>query len=281
MRKQLLPLLLLSFLLFFCCVSHLQEAKFYYRQGQNFSRLYEEEKALASFKRALKEAEEEARKKPSAQAFLMKGLVEIELENWQDASRSFRDAFAYGFTDGEGWAEQTALLGIALSFRELGLEEIALTGFEHLLANSRLKSLSLVAAQHYTAILLRRALSREEKEKKKILKVAYDRISKLSSRDFGCGFYHYLESQILSHLEDYRLSLEKAIAAKEFGLPSVKIARDNDEQIVFCYRTLKKALTLEEREKLEIDFQKWVERWGWRDAETPSWKKEAKNASSH
>ena len=54
------------------CVSHLEDAKFYYSQGQKFSRLYQIEKAIASFKRALIEAELEAEKHPSAQAFMLK-----------------------------------------------------------------------------------------------------------------------------------------------------------------------------------------------------------------
>ena len=52
-RMKRASVLFLLFCLFSlsACVSHLKEAKFYYAQGQRFSRQYQTEKAVASFKR--------------------------------------------------------------------------------------------------------------------------------------------------------------------------------------------------------------------------------------
>ena len=126
-RKKILLFIIIFFLIIFisACVSHLKEAKSFYVQGQKLSRSYRQEKAVAAFKRALKEAELEAKKSPSAQAFMLKGMVELELELWEEAEESFLEAFSYGFEKGEVWAEEISLLGLAQSFQELGLEDSA------------------------------------------------------------------------------------------------------------------------------------------------------------
>lgn len=61
--------------------------------------------------------------------------------------------------------------------------------------------------------------------------------------------------------------------AKELGLPSRRISRDNDLQIIFCYQRLKERLSPEQWAKFFSSYCNWVERWNWPDPETPDWKK--------
>jgi tetratricopeptide (TPR) repeat protein len=263
------------------CVSHLKDAKFYYSQGQKFSRLYQNEKAIASFKKALIEAALEAEKHPSAQAFMLKGMAELNLELWEEAEESFLNAFSYGFEKGEEWAREISLLGLASSLDELKLEDSALKIYASILDKSRLKQVSIFAAQKYTEAMLKRALQKEGKEKQKLLTVALKAAEKLTNKDLSCGFYHYLQSQISSHLEDYKKSFEEAVMARELGLPKEEIFRDNDLQIVFCYQSLKEKLPEKEWEEFRSRYMAWVKRWNWRDAETPSWESEVRNAADN
>ena len=82
--RPLLKIIVLVICFFFiqACVSHLNEAKFFYAQGEEFTRAYQTEKAVASFKRALQEAKSESEKNPSAQGYMIKGLAELNLEMW-------------------------------------------------------------------------------------------------------------------------------------------------------------------------------------------------------
>jgi hypothetical protein len=263
------------------CVSHLREAKFYYSQGQKFSRLYQADKATASFKRALIEAKTEAERDPSAQAFMLKGMAELNLELWEEAEESFLNAFSYGFEKGEEWAREISLLGLASSLDELKLEDSALKIYANVLDKSKLKQVAVFAAQKYTDAMLKRALQKEGKEKQKLLTAALKAAEKLTNKDLSCGFYHYLQSQIYSHLEDYRKSFEEAVMARELRLPKEEIFRDNDLQIVFCFQSLREKLTEEEWEEFRSRYMAWVKRWNWRDPETPDWKKEVRDAADN
>lgn len=272
-KKSFLVFPLFSFLILIACVSHLREAKFYYAQGQKFSRTYKTEKAISSFKKALEEAKLEAEKNPTAQALMLKGMAEIELELWEEAEQSFREAFSYGFEKGQEWAKELSLLGMALSFQELGLEDTAFKIYAYLIDKSRLNQILQVASQRYTDMALERALHKKEKERERSLTVLLKSIEKLSSKDLSCGFHHYLLSQICSHLALDKESFEEAVMAKELGLPTEKIFRDNDLQIVFCYQKLKEKLGSEEWEKFDSSYIKWVKKWNWQDPETPDWRK--------
>ena len=277
---------IILFLLFWlfsltACVSHLKDAKFFYSQAQKFSRLYQTEKAVASFKRALIEAKLETEKHPSAQAFMLRGMAELNLGMWEEAKDSFINAFSYGFEKGEDWAREVSLLGLASSLDELQLEDPALKIYASILDKSRLRQVAVFAAQKYTDAMLKRALQKEGKEKQKLLTAALKTAEKLTNKDLSCGFYHYLQSQILSHLEDYKKSFEEAVMARELGLPKQEILRDNDLQIVFCYQSLEETLPAEEWEEFRSRYMAWVKRWNWRDAETPSWKSEVRNASDN
>lgn len=271
--KMLVPVLLCMMLCSTACISHMSEAKFYFAQGERLARTYKTEEALASFKKARAEAEREARKRPSAQAYMVKGMAELSLEDWSAAEESFREAFAYGFEKGEEWAEQLALFGLAGTFRELGLEGPALRVYEQLLAQSRFRPVTRLAAQAYTDIVLTQVLTLDAKTRRLRLLSLLRRVEDLSRRDLSCGFYHYLLSQVHSHTADYRRSFEEAVMARELGLPSEEVFRDNDNQIVFCYQHLESALTAEEWTEFQAKYLAWVERWNWPAPDTPPWKK--------
>ncbi|MEA3420133.1 MAG: hypothetical protein U9Q97_00465 [Acidobacteriota bacterium] len=265
--------ILICFFLLSSCVSHLREAKFYYTQGEKLSRVYKEEKSLASFKRALIEAKLEVAKHPSAQAYMLKGMAELNLESWEEAEESFLQAFSYGFEKGEDWAKQLSLYGLGISLQETGLEDSCLKIYVYLLNKSKFKQVCLLAAQRYSDIMLKKALPKKGKEREKILANLLKTAEKLTNKDLSCGFYHYIQSQVYSHIEDYRKSFEEAVMAKELGLPTEKTLRDNDNQIIFCHRKLKEELSPKDWEYFHSLYLKWMEKWNWEGPETPSWKK--------
>jgi tetratricopeptide (TPR) repeat protein len=254
------------------CVSHLRQAKLFYSQGQEFSRAYETGNAAASFKKALLEADLEAKKNPSAQAFMLKGLAEASLEMWPEAEASFLKAHALGFESGEEWAADVSLLGLASSFHELGLKDQAYRVWAILVEKSKFKPVLLAAAQKYTDLALARAAEAGGSKKGGNLTETIKTIDKLINRDFACGYYHYLRSQIGIHLADYRTSYQEAVTARELGLSSEKVFRDNDLQIIFCLEKLKESLPPGEWQEFSIRHAVWVKRWGWKDGRTPAWK---------
>jgi tetratricopeptide (TPR) repeat protein len=253
------------------CTSHLKEAKLYYSQGEEYARVYETEKATASFKRAREEAENQVKKDPSAQAFMILGLVELNLDLWEEAKDSFLKANAFGFEKGEEWASELSLYGLASTLREMGLEDSASDIFQSLLDRSKVRPVTLLAAQNHVEIELNKALNTKTSNREKSLKALIKTTDKLITKDLGCGYYHYLQSQVLSHLQEFRKSFERAVLARELGLPTEQIFRDNDNQIVYCYRELKKQYQQDQWVSFESIYLDWVKRWGWKGPETPTW----------
>ena len=74
-------------------------------------------------------------------------------------------------------------------------------------------------------------------------------------------------------MSDYRRCFEECVMARELGLPTQEILRDNDLQIVFCYQRLKEELSSEDWEEFQPLYMQWVKRWNWLDPEAPDWKK--------
>jgi tetratricopeptide (TPR) repeat protein len=255
------------------CASYLEEAKFHFAAGQEFSRAYQTEKAVASFQRALSEAERETQKHPSAQAYMLKGLLELNLEKWEAAKESFLKADSFGFEKGEEWASQLALFGLAATIQEMGLQETAFKVYQHLLEKSSFEPVTRLAAGRYVRLGLERSLKSDGSPRKKILDDLVKTADKLIAKNFGCGFCHYLKSQILSHLDEYKESFESAVIAREIGLPTEQIMRDNDNQIVFCYRKLRESLSPQEWKDFESLYSEWLKRWNWEGPEKPAWKK--------
>jgi hypothetical protein len=266
--------LALAFVLCAACASHFRNAKTAYTEAQELSRRYQTGPAVAAYKRALAEAGIEAQKNPSGQAFMLKGLAEAELGLWREAEASFVKASGLGFEAGEAWASEVSLLGLAMSFEELGFGEPARRAYDNLLGRSAFKPVRLAAAQRYADLTLALALKLDEKERSRALTDLVKVIEKLEAGDFACGLYHYFHSQAESHRGDYRRSYEEAVVARELGLPSEKILRDNDNQVVFCYDKLTGSLPPADREAFAAAHAAWTKKWGWKDARTPNWKVE-------
>ena len=258
---------------FTSCTSYLRDAKFYYTQAQESSRIYKTEMAIGAYKKSLEEAKKEVAKSPSSQAFMLKGLAELHLNRWDDAEQSFLAAFSHGFDKGEEWAEWVSLFGLATAMQELGLAQSAFQIYAHLVEKSKLKPVTIFAAQKYTDLALQRALHEEGDQRKRLLSGLFREAEKLTDRDLSCGFYHYLQAQILGHLGDYRRSFEECVMARELGLPTQEIFRDNDLQIVFCFQRLKQEFSPEDWEDFKRLYLRWIQRWNWPGPDTPDWKK--------
>lgn len=255
------------------CVSHLKTAKSFYLEGERLAAEYRAEPAAAAFRRSLQAAGKEAVFRPTSQAYMVKGMAEMKLGLWEEARESFSAAFVLGFEKGEEWARQLALFGLASSFQNLGLEKSAFRIHEYLLDRSRISEIRRLAAQKYADFLLRESRSLPEKERRKSLEGLLKKVDRLSEEDLACGYYHYVKSQVLSHLGRYRESLEEAVMARELGLPGLDILRDNDNQIVFCFCELRESLDAEAWPPVRDMVLSWTEKWGWPDPETPNWKK--------
>ncbi len=256
------------------CLTHLRQAKHDYAKGQDEARAFRTERAIASWKKALDEAGRECRRKPSAQSFTIKGLAEANLGRWREAEGSFLKAFSLGFDGAESWASDSTLAGLAVSFEGLDLEAAALRIYAQLVDKSDFKPALMLAAERRTDLILARAAGLDAAEKGRALAALGKTLDRLLDRDFACGLFHYLHAQVDGHLGDFRRAYEEAVMARELGLPSEKIGRDNDNGLVYCYIRLKDSLSPAERDVLTAAQTRWAEKWGWRDDRTPAWKKE-------
>ncbi len=276
MRSRRLRAFTLAFVLVstVSCLTPLSRAKRYYAEGQDEARAFQTEQAVAHWKKALDEADRECRRKPSAQAFTVKGLAEANLGRWREAEASFLKAFSLGFGEGEAWASDSALAGLAASFEDLDLEAPALRIYAQLVDKSDFKPALMVAAERRTNLVLARAADLDPGEKDRALAALVKTLDRLLDRDFACGLYHYLHAQVDGHLGDMRRAYEEAVMARELGLPSEKIGRDNDNLLVYCYVRLRDLLPPDERDALTAAQARWAAKWGWRDDRTPAWKKE-------
>jgi hypothetical protein len=274
MRKNTLLLFWISMAcVLSSCTTHLKDAKFYYVQAQESSRSYKTDTAIGSYKKSLEEAEKEVAKRPSSQAFMLKGLAELHLNLWEEAEQSFVAAFSHGFDKGQEWAEWVSLFGLASAMQEMGLAQSAFQIYAHLVNRSKLKPVTIFAAQKYTDMALQRALREEGNQRERLLSSLFKEAEKLANSDLSCGFYHYLQAQILSHMSDYKRSFEECVMARELGLPTEEIFRDNDLQIVFCYQRLKQELSSEDWDEFQMLYLQWIKRWNWNGSEDPDWKK--------
>lgn len=256
------------------CLAHLRRAKQSCAEAQDHARACRTGPAVASWKRALEEAGRECRRKPSAQAFTVKGLAETNLGRWREAEASFLKAFSLGFAEGEAWAADSALVGLAASFETLGLEPAALRIYGQLVDRSDFKPALMTAAEKRTSLVLARAAGLDADEQARTLAGLGKALDRLIDRDFACGLYHYLRAQVDGHIGDLRRSYEEAVMARELGLPWERILRDNDNQLVYCYLRLKETLPAGEGDALAAAHGGWTRKWGWPDDRTPAWKKE-------
>lgn len=275
MREQnkVLFILVLGLFSLMSCASHLKDSKSLYSRGSELSREYKMEMAYSAYKKAYEKACLQVKSKPSAQAFMMKGLTELELEMWDEAEESFLKAFDYGFEKGEEWAQNVSLFSLALSMETFGLKESAAGIYDYLLSKSRLKQVSMLSVMKYSEFAIAGALKEEQDERLKRLERLSRKVAQLTENDLSCGFYHYMQSQVLSHMKRYRESFEEAVMARELGLPTMEINRDNDNQIVFCFRSLKEELSDGDWKEFESVYLGWIKKWGWEGPESPDWKR--------
>jgi tetratricopeptide (TPR) repeat protein len=256
------------------CLTNLRRAKLDYTAGQEHAAAMHTEQAVASWKRAADVAGRASLRRPSAQSYTVKGLAEANLGRWREAEASFLKAFGLGFAKGESWAADAALAGLAISFAEFGLEATALRMYAQILDRSDFRPALMFAAEKRTDMILAGTVGFETRERDRALSGLNKALDRLIDRDFACGFYHYLHAQVDGHLGDLRRSYEEAVMARELGLPTEKILRDNDNQLVYCYLRLSGSLPAAEAEAFAAAHARWAGRWGWRDARTPAWKKE-------
>jgi hypothetical protein len=275
-RRRLALVLALAFILASssACLTHLSRAKRFYTEGQEQARAFQTERAVAHWKRALEESVRACHSRPSAQSFTVRGLVECDLGRFREAEASFLAAYSLGFGDGKTWASDSALAGLAASFEGQGLEAPALRIYAQILDDSSFRPALMLAAERRTNLVLARLSSAPADEKARTLASLVKSLDRLLERDFACGLYHYLHAQVDGHLADLRRSYEEAIMARELGLPSEKIGRDNDNQLVYCYVRLLETLAPADRDALAAAQARWAAKWGWRDDRTPAWKKE-------
>jgi tetratricopeptide (TPR) repeat protein len=266
--------LLLAVTLSVSCLTHLSRAKRFYTEGQEQARIFQTERAVANWKKALDEARRACRRRPSAQAFTVRGLAEANLGRFPEAEASFLAAFALGFGDGKTWASDSALAGLAVSLENQSLEAPALRIYAQIVDDSRFEPAVRLAAERRTNLILAGLDKLSDAERSRTLAALLKTLDRLVERDFACGLYHYLHAQVDGHLGDLRRSYEEAVMARELGLPTVKIARDNDNQLVYCYVRLIDSLPEADGDALRSAQARWAARWGWRDDRTPAWKKE-------
>jgi len=255
------------------CASSLSQAKLTLAQAQVLERSFQTEQALALYRRTLNEASREVRKRPSAQGYLMKGLAEFKLSRWADAAQSFSLAASLGEDKAESWAKEVSLYGLALSFEEQGLEKPAVRLFSILSEKGKFSPLTRASLGKVIDHRLGSLNDNPSSQQDKILSDSIKIVEKALADDPGCGFYHYLLSQLLSHQEKYQESFEEAVMARELGLPSEEIHRDNDNQIIFCYRSLKQSMEQAEFTQFNKTYKNWIQRWKWPDEQTPDWKR--------
>lgn len=256
------------------CASHLRNAKtLYARAGEEAARSHVES-AAALYKKARLEAGREAARKPSAQAYLVKGLAEVDLGMWKEAEASFVKAFSFGQDSAQAWASDAALIGLAASFEELGFDSQASRIYADVMKKSKFRPAVRTAASKRTEAVLRASLDLPDKEKDKALSGLLRELDSALTDDYACGLLHYLVSQVCGHTGDLLRAYEEAVIARELGLPSDKMLRDNDNQLVFCYKELSVGLPSSKKEEFEARHRTWTARWGWTGPETPAWKKE-------
>jgi tetratricopeptide (TPR) repeat protein len=273
-RSSQVLALVLALTLSVSCLTHLSRAKRYYTEGQEQARIFQTERAVANWKKALDEARRACRRRPSAQAFTVRGLAEANLGRFAEAEASFLAAFSFGFGDGKTWASDSALAGLAVSFENQSLEAPALRIYAQIVDDSRFEPAVRLAAERRTNLILAGLDKLSDAERSRTLAALLKTLDRLVERDFACGLYHYLHAQVDGHLGDLRRSYEEAVMARELGLPTEKIARDNDNQLVYCYVRLIDSLPEADGDALRSAQARWAARWGWRDDRTPAWKKE-------
>ncbi|MGC8745125.1 MAG: hypothetical protein ACP5SQ_00670 [Candidatus Saccharicenans sp.] len=266
-------LLISIFLIFSGCSSSLQKAKVDFTRAEALNKAYQEEEAVSFYKKSLEEANREIKKKPSSQAYLLRGLNEVNLNRWDEAEESFRLAASLGDDRAETWATEVGLYGLALSLEKQRMDEASARLYSSLAEKGKFSPVVMAAVSRLIDSKLKLIAEASPAQKDKLLNECLKIIEKPLSENLAIGYYHYLLAQVLGYQKKYRDSFEEAVMATELGLPTEKISRDNDNQIIFCYRQLKNELSPEEWKSFSSIYNSWIKKWKWLDETTPTWKR--------
>jgi len=262
-----------------CASSSLLKAKTDYLQAERLQRSLRQEEATAAYKRTRQEISATISRQPSGEAYLLKRLTDVNLNLWEEAENSFRLAAALGEDKTLAWAEELRLYGLARSFEAQGWTETSGRLYEILVEKGKYQPVARAAVGRLVDLRLKALVESSEpspanqKEKNKILEGTLKIVERAVEQGPACGYYHYLLAQVLAHQKDYNQSLEEAVMAKELGLPSEEIWRDNDLQIIFSYEQLEKSLQPEELAAFRARYNRWVKKWKWPNETTPDWKR--------
>jgi hypothetical protein len=277
-----LKLVVVFFALIFligCASSSLLRAKTDYLQAERLQRSLRQEEAVAAYQKTRQEISATISRKPSGEAYLLKGLTEVNLDLWEEAESSFRLAASLGEDKAQAWAEELRLFGLARSFEAQGWAETSVRLYGVLAEKGKYQPVVRAAVGRLVDLRLKalvdfsEPLEAAQKEKNKILAEALKIVERAVEQEPACGYYHYLLAQVLAHQKDYNQSLEEAVMAKELGLPSEEIWRDNDLQVIFCYEQLEKNLQPGELAAFRARYHSWIKKWKWPDETTPDWKR--------
>ncbi|MBI2841010.1 MAG: hypothetical protein HYX75_22045 [Acidobacteria bacterium] len=251
---------LLAAVLSCACATHrLEQVKEHYLRGIELVDRMDRAAAAAEFKLAQSEA---AKLSGHPQAWLIKGEAEVELGLFEEARRSFARARESGIGIDAGWEQAAHLLGMAAVYEEMEMDSVAAALCETALEKAKKAGPDLfeVAAARWVDLTLGQLSGEDEsKTRTKILDGLDKKVRSMVGDTPTSGTLRYLLSQVELHLEHYEEGWNQAVMARELGLRSEEILRDNDESLIFSYRQLK------EKGQFEYDERQaaWAARWGW------------------
>ncbi|MBC7364606.1 MAG: hypothetical protein H5U07_08745 [Candidatus Aminicenantes bacterium] len=269
---RLVFLLLVLALSLLSCSLPLEKARVHYLEGQKYEARFKTAEALSCYRAALQAAEKEIKRRPSAPAYLIKGLVEIRLQAWEKAEGSFRLASLLGEEKAGDYSKEVSLYGLALSLENQGLRESAMKLYRFLMEKGKLDTVVQAATGRYLDNRLASLSEKSQGERRKAILDLTNMLEKMLKDYASCGYYHYLLSQVYSFEGKYWESFEEAVLARELGLASEKLLRDNDRQIIFCYHKLKQG-SLDEVSGFIQAYKYWIKKWNWQDEITPDWRR--------
>ncbi|MEW6363974.1 MAG: hypothetical protein AB1714_04980 [Acidobacteriota bacterium] len=275
-RRPLVVLALVVLGLAGCATHRLETAKTHYVRAVELADRMDRGGAAAEFSRARDEAAKIAGSHAGdAQAWLIKGQAEIELGEFEEARRSFASARAAGADLGDGWERVAQLLGVASVYEAMEMPDDAAMLCETAMKTAKKECPEMfepAAARWVNLLVAEDASSEDPKARAKQLAGLEKKVRDLVEETPGSGTLRYLLSQVEVHLEDFAEGWGQAVLARELGLPTEELLRDNDNSLLFCYRQLI------ESGRTEYDARQaaWAKRWGWPDATHAPWMAESK-----
>lgn len=274
MRRVLGAVLVAALLPCACATHRLERVKLHYLRAVELADRMDRAGAAAELKLVQSEA---AKIGGDPQAWLIKGQAEVELGLFEEARRSFARARESGGGIDTGWEQAAQLLGLAAVYEEMEMENVAAALCETALDQAKKAGPDLfeVAAGRWVDLTLGQVSPEDEsKTRTKLLDGLDKKVRSMVGDTPTSGTLRYLLSQVEIHLEHYEEGWNQAVMARELGLRSEEILRDNDESLIFCYRQLK------EKGQFEYDERQaaWAARWGWPTPEQAPWMEEREPA---